>query len=76
VAGGALAAAAMAPVATNENRHVLNARTNESWGMPHLETRMGNCTRSGSRKEKRHERGKSFVAPRSEHRGRVVRSSL
>jgi hypothetical protein len=65
-------AAETVPDAINNTRQE-NARLRGNLGMRHLETRVRNST-SRRGKEKRRERGKSCAAPRSEHRGRVVRS--
>src|SRR5688572_490670 len=75
VAGAVLAGAASALAAPHDrSRQVLT--TNGSFDMPHLEKRVGNFNGSGCGKEKRRERGKSCAAPRSEHRGRIVRGSF
>src|SRR5687768_7754919 len=61
-----------APVAAAAitSRDAYNARATRDFGMRHLERMRTLYTE----KEKRRTRGKSFAAPRSEHRGRVVRS--
>src|SRR6187549_153651 len=73
VAGAGLAGAAGA-LATASDHSMQLLATNETLDMPHLGNRVRNFNGSACRKEKRSERGTSFAARRSEHRGRFVRS--